>query len=115
MPGAGQTTIYASWNGATEVKTWQVLAVNAAGVLPVPDAAKSGFETAMTVTGPGRFFQAKALDAHGTVLGVSAVTLLPLRDVLPYPAKTGHREVRRPSTKRMARHRANGAACRAGW
>jgi hypothetical protein len=73
--GRGQTTIYASWNGATEVKTWQIFAVNGAGVFPVSSAAKSGFETAITVPGAGGYFQAKALDAHGTVIGVSAITL----------------------------------------
>jgi hypothetical protein len=73
--GRGQTTVYASWNGATEVKTWQIFAVNGAGVFPVSSAAKSGFETAITVPGAGGYFQAKALDAHGTVIGVSAITL----------------------------------------
>ena len=75
VQGRGQTTIYASWNGATEVKTWQVFAVNGAGLFPVASAAKSGFETAITVPGPGGYFQAKALDAHGTVIGVSGVAL----------------------------------------
>jgi arylsulfotransferase ASST len=75
VQGHGQTTIYASWNGATEVKTWQVFAVNGAGVFPVATAAKSGFETAITVPGPGGYFQAKALDSHGTVIGVSGITL----------------------------------------
>jgi hypothetical protein len=75
VQGRGQTTIYASWNGATEVKTWQIFAVNGAGVFPVASAAKSGFETAITVPGAGGYFQAKALDAHGTVIGVSALTL----------------------------------------
>jgi hypothetical protein len=75
VQGRGQTTIYASWNGATEVKTWQIFAVNQAGAFPVASAPKSGFETAITVPGPGGYFLAKALDAHGTVIGVSAATL----------------------------------------
>jgi uncharacterized membrane protein len=73
--GRGQTTVYASWNGATEVKTWQIFAVVIGGEFPVARAPKSGFETAITVPVPGGYFQAKALDAHGTVIGVSAVTL----------------------------------------
>jgi hypothetical protein len=74
VQGHGQTTIYASWNGATEVKTWQVFALYGTGVIPVASAAKSGFETAITVPGAGAYFQAKALDANGTVIGVSALT-----------------------------------------
>jgi hypothetical protein len=75
VQGHGQTTIYASWNGATEVKTWQIFSVSFNGAIPVASAAKSGFETAITVPGAGGYFQARALDAHGTVLGVSAATL----------------------------------------
>jgi hypothetical protein len=75
VQGAGHTTIYASWNGATEVKTWQIFSVSFAGTHLVTSAPKSGFETAITVPGAGGYFLAKALDAHGTVIGVSAVTL----------------------------------------
>jgi Arylsulfotransferase (ASST) len=71
-PARGQTTIYTSWNGATEVKSWQFLAgPNAPGMLPVQTMTKSGFETSLTTIAPGPFFQTKALDAHGTVIGAS--------------------------------------------
>nr|WP_242613713.1 arylsulfotransferase family protein [Herbihabitans rhizosphaerae] len=47
----GVTTVFASWNGATEVVTWRVLAGPAADQLkPVADAAKTGFETATAAT-----------------------------------------------------------------
>jgi hypothetical protein len=76
-PGRGQTTVYASWNGATEVKTWELLSgPNAAGLLPIQNAPKTGFETAITSNSPGPFFQAKALDANGNVLGASSIQRL---------------------------------------
>ena len=71
---SGQTTVYASWNGATEVRSWEVFSGrNARSLLPTKTALKSGFETAISVTSAGPFFQVKALDAHGEVIGVSKV------------------------------------------
>jgi EmrB/QacA subfamily drug resistance transporter len=70
--GAG-ATVYASWNGATRVASWRVLAGAGAGALsPVARAARSGFETAIHVAGVARSFQVVALDASGAVLGRSA-------------------------------------------
>ena len=41
-------TVYASWNGATEVASWRVLAGSLRDALaPVASAAKDGFETAI--------------------------------------------------------------------
>jgi Arylsulfotransferase (ASST) len=72
--GSGGATVYASWNGATGVASWRVLAGASAGSLtPVAAAPRSGFETAIplpaTVTGP--YVAAQALDAAGAVIGVS--------------------------------------------
>jgi arylsulfotransferase ASST len=70
--GASQVTVYASWNGATEVARWQVLAgpdpqpLTAAGSAP-----RRGFETAMAVKLGAGYVAAQALDATGTVLGTS--------------------------------------------
>jgi hypothetical protein len=76
-PGRGQTTVYTSWNGATEVASWQFLAgPNAPGMLPTQTVPKSGFETSLTTTAPGPFYQTKALDAHGNVIGVSNILRL---------------------------------------
>lgn len=73
----GAATVYASWNGATEVSTWRILAGSSKGSLtPVSSAAKSGFETAValpTPAGPPRYVQVQALGAGGAVIGVSAV------------------------------------------
>ena len=45
-----EVTIYASWNGATEVTTWQVLAGSAPDQLePLASAPRQGFETVITV------------------------------------------------------------------
>jgi hypothetical protein len=64
----GQTTVYASWNGATEVASWRVLAPG-----KVAEHKKTGFETAIPVDralGPARI---QALDASGHVIGTSSV------------------------------------------
>jgi EmrB/QacA subfamily drug resistance transporter len=67
------TTVYASWNGATQVGSWRVLAGSGAGgrMRAVASAAKSGFETPIAV-GPGyASFKVQALDAHGRIIGTS--------------------------------------------
>jgi EmrB/QacA subfamily drug resistance transporter len=65
----GKTTVYASWNGATEVASWKVLA--GAGGQTIATATKSGFETAIPVGQGYNTFKVQALDAHGTVIGTS--------------------------------------------
>lgn len=68
----GKTTVYASWNGATEVAKWRVLAAGGAGPLTaVAERAKAGFETPIAVRDGLRRFQLQALDAGGRVLGTS--------------------------------------------
>jgi EmrB/QacA subfamily drug resistance transporter len=68
----GKTTVYASWNGATELASWRVLEMSSAGTTsPVASAPKSGFETAIPVT-QGSRFEVQALDANGHVIGTSA-------------------------------------------
>lgn len=62
-------TVFASWNGATEVRSWRVRAgASAADMKPVTTAKRSGFETAIRV--PRRFavYAVEALDASGAVL-----------------------------------------------
>jgi hypothetical protein len=63
------TTVYASWNGATEVRRWRVLAEGSTA--PVAEADKKGFETAIEVRDGLTRFQVQALDADGQVLGTS--------------------------------------------
>jgi Arylsulfotransferase (ASST) len=70
---AGGSVVYASWNGATEVKTWTVLAGKTADALAKVGAQqRSGFETMVTVNSAGPFFAVTAQDADGHVLGRSA-------------------------------------------
>ena len=68
----GATTVYASWNGATEVDTWQLLAGNQSGSLtPVASTRSLGFESALRTSAPGPLFAAQALDGSGALLGQS--------------------------------------------
>jgi len=68
----GATSVYASWNGATRVVAWRILAGTGAGALQaVATHVKTGFETAIRV--PARYsrFELEALDAEGRVIGTS--------------------------------------------
>jgi EmrB/QacA subfamily drug resistance transporter len=68
----GGTTVYASWNGATQLASWRVLAGPAGGRLTaVRTTAKTGFETAIPVSGVYESFKLQALDANGRVIGTS--------------------------------------------
>ena len=66
------STVYASWNGATEVATWDVLAgASATSLSYVISAPRSGFETAITLRAPAAFVAVRARDAAGAELGTS--------------------------------------------
>jgi EmrB/QacA subfamily drug resistance transporter len=68
----GATTVYASWNGATQVVSWRVLAGPGPGRLGVVAArARSGFETAIPVPRGYPSFEVQALGADGRAIGVS--------------------------------------------
>jgi hypothetical protein len=71
--GAGaRTRVYASWNGATEVASWRVLAGSSRDALaPAAATLWRDLETAVTVPSAGRWFAVQALDAAGRVLAVS--------------------------------------------
>ncbi|TML35038.1 MAG: hypothetical protein E6G29_09080, partial [Actinobacteria bacterium] len=69
---AGRTTVYASWNGATQVARWEVLAGSSgSGLHAVARSLKSAFETAIPVGRGYKRFKLKAFDAKGRVIGVS--------------------------------------------
>jgi Arylsulfotransferase (ASST) len=64
--------VYASWNGATTVARWQLLAARAGARLrPVASAPDRGFETQIAVTGPATRFEVRALGSSGRVLSRS--------------------------------------------
>jgi len=68
----GETTVYASWNGATKVASWRVLAGPSPSQLAVVAAAfKSGFETAIRVAHNHTTFKVQALDSGGRVIGTT--------------------------------------------
>ena len=68
----GATTVYASWNGATQVASWRVLAAaGSARMATVASAARAGFETAIPVAQGYDSFEVQALNAGGRVIGVS--------------------------------------------
>ncbi|MGH2894360.1 MAG: arylsulfotransferase family protein [Solirubrobacteraceae bacterium] len=71
---AGGFAVHASWNGATEVARWQVLAgANSSSLSVVGSQAWTGFETAIVVNSEGPYFCAVALDSSGRELGRSPV------------------------------------------
>jgi hypothetical protein len=85
-PASGEITVHTSWNGATEVASWGVLAG------PAPDRLKtlgsiprSGFETAMVVRTDGPYVRVKALDRRGRTLGESRA-IRPGERVRPAPS-----------------------------
>jgi EmrB/QacA subfamily drug resistance transporter len=70
---AGRTTVYTSWNGATRVVSWRVLAGPAGGPLaPVRTVARRGFETAIPLASTYARFEVQALAAGNHVIGTSA-------------------------------------------
>ncbi|NEE14182.1 hypothetical protein G3M58_47950 [Streptomyces sp. SID7499] len=70
--GAHGMTVHASWNGATEVASWRILAGDTpqslSGVKEVP---KDAFETSATVAHTSSYVAVQALDSTGRVLGTS--------------------------------------------
>lgn len=69
----GGARAYASWNGATEVSAWRLLAGERPdGLTPVAQARASGFETAIASPSRGPWFVAQAIDASGAPLGSSS-------------------------------------------
>lgn len=70
--GQGSVVVYTSWNGATEVTTWQVLGGSSAtGLTPLHTASRDGFETSVTLRSAPAYVAVAALGSDGTVLGTS--------------------------------------------
>lgn len=77
-PDASGHRLYMSWNGATDVRSWKVLAgTNERGLTARLTVPRSGFETMLHLpAGSGSFAAVDALDATGAPLGRSAVIRL---------------------------------------
>jgi hypothetical protein len=66
---SGRAVVYASWNGATEVRGWRVLAGDDRTRLrAVAESPKRGFETRISVPTRARYVAVQALDEGGRVL-----------------------------------------------
>lgn len=67
------TDVYASWNGATDVASWQILSgATPSSLHPAGSARRQGFETRVTIPA-APYVAARALDAHGHTLATSSI------------------------------------------
>src|SRR5215212_855259 len=68
-----RVALYASWNGATEVATWELLAGPAPNRMePLGSIPRNGFETAMLAQSYHSYFAVRAKEHSGGVLDTSA-------------------------------------------
>jgi Arylsulfotransferase (ASST) len=80
-----ETIVHMSWNGASEVASWHVLAGQHPGALHgLSTVAASSFESTTIMPKKYAYVAAQALASDGRVLGTSR----PVR-VIPYPASLG--------------------------
>jgi hypothetical protein len=72
-PGTGHTTLYVSWNGATDqAATWQVRAgPSRSSLKSIGVARRRGFETAIPLGRTGGYFAVTAVDEDGSYLATS--------------------------------------------
>ena len=76
------TTVHTSWNGATDVAAWRVLAgPSPAELRTVTSAPRRGFETAITVAGRNTYVAVEALDPLGRTLATSGTATVRSRIV----------------------------------
>jgi hypothetical protein len=72
--GGGRFTVYASWNGATQVSRWHVLAgMSKDSLRRIAGAVRRGFETPIAVHTKDHYFEVQAVAAGGRVLATSKV------------------------------------------
>ena len=65
-------TVDASWNGATGIASWRVLAgASPSSLTPVASRPRTGFQTAIGAPTAAPYVAVQALDGAGTVLGTS--------------------------------------------
>ena len=70
--GHRASAVYASWNGATDVAAWRVLAgPSPRRLAPVAVTARTGFETGIVVQRADRWFAVQAVGANGQTLARS--------------------------------------------
>src|SRR5215218_5384115 len=77
----GEARVFASWNGATEVESWEVLAGRRAGRLKsLGEVPREGFETAMVVRSSDPCVAVRAKNRSGRVLGTTELIKMLRRD-----------------------------------
>jgi len=69
------TFVYASWNGSTETVAWQVLSGHSFKQMQIVKSSipRKGFETKIVGDSVGPYFQVRALNEAGQVLGISRI------------------------------------------
>jgi hypothetical protein len=73
-PAGNSSRLYASWNGATDVAGWRVLAGASAGSLTtIGTYPRTGFETTIEVRTAAPYIRVQALSATGSLLRTSAL------------------------------------------
>jgi hypothetical protein len=74
------TTVYTSWNGATEVDTWQLFGSTPESpqlAISISNTSRSGFETVITASGTSanyKYYQVAALDSNKKIIAYSNFT-----------------------------------------
>jgi hypothetical protein len=68
---SGAVTVEASWNGATDVSSWQLLAGSPGSMTPVATVAKQGFQTTIHASTAGPDVAVAALGSAGQTLATS--------------------------------------------
>lgn len=83
---AGGLAVYASWNGATNVARWQLIAGPSPSQLTPhgPAATRTGFETEIATTTSQRYLAVVALDSSGRRLATSTAHPKPERTMTDY-------------------------------
>ncbi len=70
----GDVKVYASWNGATQVAYWSVLAgTSPKHLTSYTTSPRTGFQTVMTLHSEPRFLKIQALDSAHHVIGTSSL------------------------------------------
>jgi hypothetical protein len=70
---SGATTVEASWNGATDVSAWRLLAgVSATSLQTVTTANATGFQTTLSAGNAGPYVEVEAIGSGGQTLASSA-------------------------------------------
>ena len=72
ITSSSKVAAFASWNGATAVKRWELLTgPDEDKMRPIGSARSTGFETEIDANRAGVVYAVRAIDSHGHVLATS--------------------------------------------